>query len=361
MDPPIERPIRLVPSDLGRHNSPQTSDLAPGKSVTLERKSWTHYLLSAAKLIVFAMLCWFIYHTFVSGNETLSAHTWHVEPQWLVLSAALYLLAMLPAAVFWQRVLVHAGQKVGFGDALRAYYISQLGKYVPGKWMVIVLRRGMLHSPDAENTVVAASVFFETLTMLAVGAAISALMLVLWYPEQRLLIAAALGSTLLLGVPTVPAVFGWLIRVLGVGKLNPTVRSKLTRIGPRAILIGWITIALGWFLLGMSFWATLRAMDATTGGPFHELALHTTAMSLGMVAGFISQIPGGLGAREWVSAELMQPEYGASVAIVSAIIFRLVLLVSELVISIILYAVGWRRGRKSAAAIEAEPSASDNC
>ena len=47
--------------------------------------------------------------------------------------------------------------------------------------------------------------------------------------------------------------------------------------------------------------------------------------------------------REWVSGELLRSHYGESVALVSAIILRLVWLVSELVISIILYVAGWRR------------------
>lgn len=353
--------IRLVPLGLGRHNSrPQTIDLDPGKRVTLKRKRWTSRLITAAKVVIFALLCWFIYHTFVSGNETLNEHAWHVEPQWLVLSGALYLFGLLPTAVFWQRVLLHAGQQVRLGEGVRAHYISQLGKYVPGKWMVIVLRRAMLHSQAAENTVVAASIFFETFVYLAVGAAISALVLIIWHPDQKLLIAAAVGSTLLLGVPTVPSVFGWLIRVLGVAKLNPTTEMKLTRIGPRAIVTGWVTIAIGWVLQGLSLWCVLRAMGATIYVSFDEAALDTAAVSLGVVAGFISQIPGGFGAREWVSARLVEPQYGLSVALVSAIIYRLVMLVSELVISTILYAVGWRRGRKPAAAVEAQLSASDN-
>jgi uncharacterized membrane protein YbhN (UPF0104 family) len=315
-------------------------------------KTWVKRLVPVAKLLAFALLCWFIYYTFVSGNDALNTHSWHVEPQWLVLAGVLYQLGCLPAALFWHRVLLHAGQEVGLFESLRAYYVSQLGKYVPGKLMVIVLRRTLLHSPAAENTVVAASVFFETFVMLAVGGALSTVLLLLWYRDEWLLIAAAIGSTLLVGVPTIPRVFGWLIGVLGVGKLNPTVREKLTRMGPRAILTGWISIAVGWTIQGMSFWATLRAMGEATGNPFENLALHTAAVSLGVVAGFISQIPGGLGMREWVSARLVEPQYGPSVAIVSAIIFRLMLLVSELVVSIILYAAGWRRGRKPAAVVE---------
>jgi glycosyltransferase 2 family protein len=320
--------------------------------MTPRRQRWTSLLVAGAKLIMFALLCWFIYHTFVSGNQQLGAHSWHIEPAWLLLSGALFLLGLLPTALFWHQVLVRAAQPTGFGEAIRAHYISQLGKYVPGKWMVILMRRAALANPAVENTVVAASIFYETFTMLAVGAAYSALVLTIWHPDQRLMIALAVGSALLLGVPTIPAVFQWLMIVLRVGKLNPTAAAKIGRIGWRVIFVGWVTISLGWLLQGMSLWATLRGIGATSGGPLDNLSLNTTAAALAVVAGFLSQIPGGLGMREWVSAELVEPQFGTAVAIVSAIIFRLVQLVSEVVISIILYTAGSLWLRRPAAPTE---------
>ena len=107
-----------------------------------------------------------------------------------------------------------------------------------------------------------------------------------------------------------------------------------------------MTIAVGWLLQGASLWAALRAWARPPARRLHELSLHTTAVALGIVAGFVSQIPGGLLVREWVSGELLEPVYGPSVALVSTIIFRLVLLVSELAVSIILYLAGWRRTRE---------------
>jgi len=321
-------------------------------------KTWLRWLVAAVKLSIFLLLCGFIYHTLASTNQSLNDHNWEVSPWWLAVSGIFYLVGSLPSAVFWHHVLLQADQRVSLGETLRAYYISQLGKYVPGKWMVIYLRRVALFSP-AENTVVAASVFFETLTSLTVGAAFSAVVLTIWYPQHLLLIGAAVGSTVLLGIPTIPKVFQWLIQVLGVAKLNPTTGAKLSRVTLRSFVIAWVTIAMGWALQGMGLWATLRAMGAVHAGPFENLALHSTAISLGVVAGFISQLPGGLGMREWVSAELVEPQYGAAVAMSSAVLLRFVLLVSELVISIILYPMGWRRKRPAPPVIQPEVAASE--
>ncbi len=306
-------------------------------------KRWTRHLVTGLKLAIFALLCYAIYHALATGNQQLSQHEWHVEPWWLVASGAIYLASLIPPAIFWYRILLATDQPVTLGESVRAYYISQLGKYVPGKWMVILLRRVLLRDRKVEHTVVAASVFFETFTFLAVGAAISAIVLVIWHPSQLPLIATAAGSVVLLGAPTAPFLFEFLLRKLGVTRLNPTAGRKFRKISWNMLFGGWIILAVGWLLQGASLWATLRGLGATEHGPFHELSLHTTAVALSVVAGFLSQIPGGLAVREWVSAQLIEPIYGPSVAIVSAIFYRLVLVVSELGISIILYIVGWRR------------------
>ena len=212
---------------------------------------------------------------------------------------------------------------------------------------------------------VAATIFFETFTMLAVGAALAALVLIVWYPHQLLLIGAAVGSTALLGIPTIPRVFQWMIQIVGVGKLNPTAGARFRHLGMSTILWGWGYLSIGWVFQGLSLWATLRALgaiplDGEQAGAFQEMCLHTATVSLSVVAGFISQLPGGLGMREWVAGALMEPHYGPAMAMISAVIFRLVMLVSEVVISIILYVAGWRRMPKSIAEIEAELSTAAN-
>ena len=353
--------IHLVPSRLDRDNGrPVESETCKSTRVTDQPRKWTRGLIPAAKLAVLALLCWFVYRAFIEGNKSLGAHTWHVEPGWLVLAGILYLCGQFPSAVFWQRILTKTGQEAGLGEGIRSYYVSQLGKYVPGKWMVILLRRMLLRGTKVQNTVVAACVFFETFTTLSVAATVAAVVLVIWHPSQLLLIATAVGAAFLMGVPTIPVCFRWLLQALRVGKLNPDAAERFNHIGTRTMLIGWGTIAFGWLVQGMSLWATIRAMGETTGGVLHDLWLHTTAVALGIVAGFVSQIPGGLVVREWVSGELLEPTYGRSVALVATIIFRLVQLVSELVISIILYLAGWRRLRKPAAPVEVEYSASSH-
>ena len=66
-----------------------------------------------------------------------------LAPGWLFSPGLLYALGMRQG-LFWHRTLRSLGQPVTLGDTLRAFFIGHLGKYVPGKAMVIVLRSGLL-------------------------------------------------------------------------------------------------------------------------------------------------------------------------------------------------------------------------
>ena len=102
--------------------------------------------------------------------------------------------------VFWHRILRALGQNVGFWTALRAFYIGHLGKYVPGKAMVVILRAGMIRGPGVDASLAVVSVFFETLTMMSVGALLAAGIVAVWFREQPLLLWASLGMLAVAGL-----------------------------------------------------------------------------------------------------------------------------------------------------------------
>ena len=98
-------------------------------------------------------------------------------------------------------------------------------------------------------------------------------------------------------------------------------------------------MTVAWALLAASLWAVLRSMNVEGIGLVADFPLYLASVSLAMVAGFLSLIPGGLGVRDLLLTELMSPHFGNEVALVSAILLRLVWLGSELAISAILYLI----------------------
>lgn len=298
------------------------------------------WFLLAIKLLIVATIAWFIRGTVVAAWAQVRSYPREFAPAWLVVSGALYLLGMLPEGLFWHRALKALGQEAGLGETLRAYFIGHLGKYVPGKAMVIVLRTGLIHSHRIDTGLAVASVFLETLTMMAVGACIAVPILAIYFSHDPRFLVAAIGVAAVAGLPTLPPVFSRLARILGVGRANPAAAEKLAGLSYSLLLGGWIGMTCGWVLVGASLWAVLRAMGipAELTGQIH---LYTATVALAVVVGFVSMIPGGLLARDVALATLLGSIVADSAtALIAAALLRLAWLVAEVVISAILYAAG---------------------
>jgi hypothetical protein len=323
-----------------------------------------------AKLLVVALVAWFIRETLSRAWLQIAQSQWHFSAAWLTASAGFYLLGLLPAGWFWHRVLRDLGQETGLGETLRAYCIGHLGKYVPGKAMVVVLRAGLVRSHRVHTGIAAASVFFETLTMMSVGSFIAATVLTLRLLggevviegplDPHWLLVGTIGMMLAAAVPTLPPVFRRLARVLGVGKSDPTVAERLQGLGYGTLLTGWVAMTVSWALLGASLWATFRAMGIDHLDLWAQLPEYTAAVALALVAGFLSMIPAGFGVRDLILVALNERFFAveAGAAVVATALLRIVWLVAELVISAILY-VAVRRKPMPSAQPTAAPSSSD--
>lgn len=311
--------------------------------VTSTRTTLKRWLPLAFKLAVVALLTWGLHRTIQAALEDLREQGWtlsSVRPAWLFAACGLYLLAYVPSACYWRHVLAILGQPPRVLPTMRAYYIGHLGKYVPGKAMVVLLRAGCLRGEGVSAAAATASVFYETLTMMAVGALVAAVILVVWHHDQVELVLIALALAVAAGAPVVPAVFQRLSRLAGIERAAPGVIGRLSGLTIRGLLVWWLAIAIGWFLLGASLWATLESIEYTpTLATGREIVLCTAVAALSIVAGFASMIPGGLGVRELVMLQLLAPAVGNGPALVCAVLSRLVWLVAELAISTILYRV----------------------
>lgn len=305
----------------------------------------------AVMLAIVALLAWGVRRTFAQAYAELREHPLHFHLPWLVAAGGLYLCAMLPAALFWRRVMRLMGQPVGLFAALRAYYIGQLGKYVPGKALVVVLRAGLVRGPGVSGAVAAVCVFVETLTTMASGSFMAAALIALNYRHHLLYAAVAVAFMLAAGLPTLPPVFKRLVRLTRIGRANAEAASQLERIHYGTLLVGWISTAVGWCIMGLSLTAVLRGMGQTSPGWIAAEPLTTMAVCISVVAGFMSVVfPGGLGVRDVVMAELIRPELGSEVAVASAIVLRLVWLVAELTAAGVAYLIHVVRAKPQAKA-----------
>jgi glycosyltransferase 2 family protein len=264
----------------------------------------------------------------------------------LVPAALLYLLAHLCWSTFWVRLLHFEGVKVSWFVGLRTYYISQFGKYIPGKVAVPAMRMGMLHRHGAHWVPVGVTAVYETLTSMAAGAMLS----VIFLPALGILPPELAGkSWALFGVAALP---------LGLGVLNKlAARIAKKKRGPDArplpapslllLAQGLLHGACGYCLLALSLGLTIRALIPNAPEwSADTFAVDLAAVSLSYVAGFVIAVaPGGLGAREFALklalTPLFVPAFGdqaAALTIVIALTLRLTWTVAEVVVGLLLYA-----------------------
>ena len=306
----------------------------------IERKQLIKWLKITAKLAVVALLAWMIRGTLESAFKQLHEHTWHIQWPWLLAAGGLYLLGTFPNALFWSQVIAATDHPVGLFAPIRSFYVSAIGKYIPGKAMVLIFRAATMRETQVPATIVTIGVFYETLNNMAVGSLMALLILLPQSGSDPKLILAALGMLVVTGLPIVPPVFKLALRYSGLKKFNPSAVEKLNLISTRVLLIGWATLAVGWWIQGLSLWATLHALSepSTSIGHWPE---YTAVIAMSVVAGFSEALlPAGVGAREFVTIELLKVAGASdSTAVISAILLRLVSVVADVGISTILYFV----------------------
>jgi hypothetical protein len=348
----------------------------------MARPRWKRTTIAAVKAVVAVVVLWAVgRHVLRTWNDLADRRvTLRFEPAWLAASGLLYLAGLSAYGVFYERILRASATPIRIVPALRAYLVSHLGKYVPGKAMVVVMRAGMAVPFGARASTAAIATFYETLVMMAAGGLVAAagfamagdsdrvsFVLPGWGPVElpiyRLAAISSLGLGLAFLVVVAPTVFGRLAGLIslpipGVGP------EALPRLSGRLLVQGLVWSSIGWILLGLSQLAVVRAMDgaATASLPaFERVPVITAAVALATVAGFVVAVmPGGLGVREGVLMSALAPALGHDRAVVAALVLRLVWVAAELTAAATLVPMlrPARAGSKSPLEAEAGPSPS---
>lgn len=285
------------------------------------------------------------------GHEGLRGLVW--RPEWLGLSGFLYLCGLGFSAWFWHRLLVTFGEKPGLPTSIRAYYISQLGKYLPGKAWALMMRGTLVRGPDVKLGVALIATFYEVLTMMASGALVAAVLLAIDPPAliEGPWVGAAMGVGVLAvcGAPLLPGVFNRLVGRLA--KRFESVESfRLPQLRSATLLEGLGTTAWVWLFFGLSLAAMVTGLLPDAPDLTWRLAgRYVAIMALAYVVGFVAVfVPGGVGVREWVLDRFLGPELGvpgATVAIVIAL--RLTWTAAEVVLAAVVW---WLPGPRRNAA-----------
>jgi glycosyltransferase 2 family protein len=312
---------------------PSPSPTFPQQGVHKSRRGISRPVRWGIMLGMLLLVGWFAGGTVISAWNQLAGTTLEIGWGWVLTSAVLYGVGLFPMACFWRLALARLGQHPPWFIVLRGYYLGHLGKYVPGKALVVLFRTGTLVAAGCSARATMVSVFLETLTFMATGAATAAVLIALRGEEQVVRLALAAGLALVAGLPITPPIARYLARRVagtGAGEEQGSVARgidwHLTAWGVAAALISWC-------VLGLSLWAAVRSIGIDSADPLRQLPLWVGSVTLPVVAGFLSLLPGGLGVRDTLLVQLLAPAVPlAASALVVAALWRIISLVSELAV-----------------------------
>lgn len=293
--------------------------------------------------LVLLVLAWGLRRTVSGALDDLRSHPVSLQPGWLTVAGLLYVLGVFPCACFYHLVLRRFGQSPGWLETVRAFYVSHLGKYVPGKAWSVALRAGLIHG-DAVGVVPATvGTFVEVLSMIGSGSTFAALILAPRWPEYWTLTLTATGVALASIAVISPPLLNFSTRLILKRRAQGETVELPWRHRWSTLAIGWLAMVPVWLLLGLSLGATLRGLGASVALPGDLLRL-VGAVCLAACLGFASLLPAGAGVRELLLLEMLEPHYGAGPAAAAAVALRLTWISSEVAASVILYTMV--RGRR---------------
>lgn len=268
-------------------------------------------------------------------RERLASFDFRLVPGWLLVSGLFYLAGLAACLAFWRISMQDAGAHPTWISTMAAYFAGHLGKYVPGKGLVVVIRAGLVKGPGVTPVLAAFTCAVETLLMMATGAAVASLILLfVEVPYGFQLMLLSIGVAVALGALILPPVSFRLLRMV-TKPFGDSTAGSVRGVSWATLGRGTALMVVSWLLMGLSLAATLAAMQhlstlATSLGILKAYGLLVALVALANVGGFISMIPGGLGAREWILVETLGPVIGSSQAVVAAGVIRLTWLAAEL-------------------------------
>jgi uncharacterized membrane protein YbhN (UPF0104 family) len=281
--------------------------------------------------ILFIVVLAFVLYYIVESFHDLSAHLQRINYTSLFLSFFFTLIAYLLSLFIWIDIAAAFGLKASFMSAARAWSLSQLGKYIPGKAGVILVRLDAYENQPKRTVAVATVVEF-------IAAVIAACLLILFsiifmkniIPEYLKIIATL--SSLFLLVFLHPKLLKYLTNIL----LIFFKRDPIEDFPSFGLILKFVFINM---LIGIPYGLGLfYSMDCFADLSFSYLipmiGIYYAASLAGIAALFA---PAGIGVREGIIFLILPTIIAKGVVIAGTIMIRIVSIAVEICLALFFY------------------------
>lgn len=243
---------------------------------------------------------------------------------WLLITLLFAGFYLLGQAVVWRQIVVDLVVKVEWLPALRAWMVSNMGRYLPGSVWHLVGRVLIGQGAGVQKTSGALGVVLEQALQLLSALLIVGLSLPFWSADS------IVGQY---------AWIAWLVPLGFVGihprLFFPILNVLLTKIGrpPLAATLSYsmmVRYTFYYMLVHLCNGLALATAVVALGQPLNTVPVVVGAAMFAWTVGYLIIVaPGGLGVREWLVTEALAPVMGRDVAAVAALLWRAANIITE--------------------------------
>jgi len=275
--------------------------------------------------------CWYIGANLWDSLIKVQDYPWRENFEVLPLCAATLLLLshyFVDGAVFAYLVR-QIPVRVRLLDALRIFFLANLGKYLPGKVWVILGKTYWLSHRGVGRSAAVSTVSFELGLNVAAGVFVCIPILYWLLPSH------SLGARVSLAALLIPLLLWfWSPARRMLARAAPKFDVPVSvRAGGRAFL----AYSCSWLILGLGFWLLVQTVYPV---PLDRFPFAVGSLGIAWLVGFLVIVaPGGFGVREGILLVLLKYWLPLEIATVVAIGSRLWMTLGELLGLLAVYAL----------------------
>lgn len=296
------------------------------------------------KLVLTLAVLYFLYQQIASHWLEIKDHQWRLDWRSAAMSVVVGLAVFFVFSSIWRIIIGGFGHRLGWFRAFRIFYLSNLGRYIPGKvWQLF----GILYLAKKEGIAPEeAGASFFLAQLFAIPASFVVYFVAAQFEPALLTDRVAFLGTASAWVITGGMLMLCLLVVLFPNRLvrctnillrklkRPTIAFGLDKKVALGVFLGY---SVGWVLYGVAFWCFVEAVAPGTN---LNLVAAAGAFSAAYQIGYLALFaPGGFGPREVIMSVLLTPYLGPLAPAV-AILARLWAIVVEGLAALMALAVG---------------------
>jgi uncharacterized membrane protein YbhN (UPF0104 family) len=326
-------------------------------------------LVFALKLLILAAILGFAGHEVYKQWDKLRHSAQEVNLAAAPLAVLGFAGVMLTSGLVWYwlaRRLDGAGRGGGgphpLVGLLGAYTYSQMGKYVPGKVVLLVMRIERAGRFGLSVQTCTLSTLLEN-ALYMISGGLAGILGLLWHARDLQaqsygwVLPGSVGAILVLLACCHPAVFYGFVNTL-LKRMKKPVIAPEARLGMGTLALAVLMFLPCWICGGAALWVSTHCVFANV--PLAAMPVLMGGFALSVILGMLSLLPGGLGVREavlalfvvWEIHDVAGPKAEA-IAAVAVVLQRLFQIGAEALLGLAGMAVsGGRR-------IGAQPAASE--